>query len=96
MSTQNVNLTEHFSEFVQAQVASGEFHDASEVLHAGLRLLEQQINEDREKLELLKSLANEGFRQLDQGEGIQFNSRDELREHLHGLRLAAQERCNKE
>ncbi|HEX4765221.1 MAG TPA: type II toxin-antitoxin system ParD family antitoxin [Lichenihabitans sp.] len=37
----NVSLTEHLCDFVAAQVASGRFGTASEVVRAGLRLLEK-------------------------------------------------------
>lgn len=48
----SVSLGEHFTEFVQQQVASGRYATASDVLRAGLRLLEY---EDA-KLEQLKHL----------------------------------------
>ena len=37
-----VKLDPHFDRFVEAQVSSGRFRDASEVVQAGLRLLEQE------------------------------------------------------
>jgi antitoxin ParD1/3/4 len=54
-----VNLTEHLDRFVEHQVEGGKYRNASEVMRAGLRLLEQQSREDGEKLKLLKSLAAE-------------------------------------
>lgn len=41
--TVNVSLTEHLSGFVAAQVASGRFYTASEVVRAALRLLERDL-----------------------------------------------------
>jgi antitoxin ParD1/3/4 len=35
-------LGDHFDAFVQAQLASGRYHDASDVLRDALRLMEQQ------------------------------------------------------
>jgi antitoxin ParD1/3/4 len=67
MPTRNVNLTGHYDQFVVEQVTSGRFKNASEVMRAGLRLPEQQNHEEAEKLALLRSLAKEGFDQLDQG-----------------------------
>lgn len=39
----NVSITEHLAGFVAAQVASGRFSSASEVVRAGLRLLEREL-----------------------------------------------------
>ena len=38
----SVSLGDHFTEFVQEQVASGRYATASDVLRAGLRLLEYE------------------------------------------------------
>lgn len=38
----SISLGEHFADFVDAQVAAGRFSTASEVLRAGLRLLEER------------------------------------------------------
>jgi antitoxin ParD1/3/4 len=80
MPTRNINLTDHYDRFVEQQIAAGRFANASEVLRAGLRLLEQQAREDREKLRLLRSLAAEAFAELDQGEGIEIGDADQLRD----------------
>jgi antitoxin ParD1/3/4 len=79
MPTRNVNLTGRYDEFVVEQVASGRFKNASEVMRAGLRLLERQNREEEEKLALLRSLAAEGFRDLDQGRGTAIDSEKQLR-----------------
>jgi len=78
MPTRNVNLTEHFDRFVAEQISAGQFRNASEVMRAGLHLLEQQAREEQEKLALLRTLAAEGFSQLDQGRGIKINGQRQL------------------
>jgi antitoxin ParD1/3/4 len=37
-----INLGDHFSDFIDSQVAAGRYDDASEVVRAGLRLLEER------------------------------------------------------
>lgn len=38
----SISLDEHFSDFLAREVATGRFRSASEVVRAGLRLLEDQ------------------------------------------------------
>ncbi len=85
MPTRNINLTEHYDEFVEHQVASGRYKNASEVLRAGLRLLEQQDQQEREKLAALRTLAAEGFDALDRGQAIELNGDDELAAFIAGI-----------
>ena len=40
MPTRNVSLTDHYDDLVEADVTSGRFKNASEVMRTGLRLLE--------------------------------------------------------
>ncbi len=60
MPTKNtsISLGKHFERFVKRQVATGRYGTASEVLRAGLRLLE----EDETKLNALRSALDEGER----------------------------------
>ena len=85
MPTRNINLTERYHEFVEQQVKAGRFRNASEVMRAGLRLLEQQSHEEQQKLELLRALAAEGFDQLDQGEGITLDGPQRLSAYIRRL-----------
>ena len=78
MPTKNISLTEHYSAFVEQLIASGRYKNASEVLRARLRLLEQTTTEEQEKLALLRNLATEGFDQIDQGQGIGIPSERQL------------------
>src|SRR5689334_10788911 len=61
MPTRDVNLTDRDNDFVERQIASGRFKNASEVIRAGLRLLEQRANEDDAKLAVLRGMAVDGF-----------------------------------
>ncbi|MGB5084462.1 MAG: type II toxin-antitoxin system ParD family antitoxin [Methylocystis silviterrae] len=57
----NVSIGSHFEEFVEAQVKNGRFHNASEVVRAGLRLLEDQELERAERAARLAKSINESF-----------------------------------
>jgi antitoxin ParD1/3/4 len=92
MPSRNVNLTDHHDQFVVEQVTSGRFKNASEVITAGLRLLEQQDREEQEKLALLRELATEGLDELDQGQGTVVDGPRQLRQHIGQIgRCAARE-----
>lgn len=69
MTTKNISLTEHYSDLIDAMVASGKYKNASEVVREGLRLLEQRSGEDQQRIQVLQQLAAEGFNQIDQGQG---------------------------
>lgn len=60
------SLGEHFSDFVDQQVASGRYTSVSEVIRAGLRLLQ----EHEAKLERLRELIREGD---ESGEPVPFD-----------------------
>ncbi len=52
----SVSLGEHFEKFVQFRINEGRYKNASEVIRAGLRLLEQE----EQKFYALKSAIEEG------------------------------------
>jgi len=56
MKNTSVSLGDHFAEFVERKVAEGRFASSSEVMRAGLRLLE----EDEARLETLRAALIEG------------------------------------
>jgi antitoxin ParD1/3/4 len=68
MPTRNINLTDHFDQFIDQAVASGEFQNASEVVRAALRLLERQRAADEAKLAALRAAVQVGLDQLERGE----------------------------
>lgn len=52
----SMSLGEHFDYFIAEQIKSGRYGSASEVVRAGLRLLEDSDH----KLQMLRSLLSEG------------------------------------
>jgi antitoxin ParD1/3/4 len=54
MPTRNVVLTEHHAAVIDRLVKSGRYQNASEVLRAGLRLVERQEEEASLELEYLR------------------------------------------
>lgn len=56
----SVALGPHFETFVRAQVQSGRFNNASEVVRAGLRLLEDDEQRKRLALETLRAEITAG------------------------------------
>lgn len=55
-------LGEHFERFVEERVKSGRFNNASEVVRAGLRLLERQERQWELELEKLRQSIEDGRR----------------------------------
>jgi antitoxin ParD1/3/4 len=94
MPTRNVHLTEHFDSLIAAGIESGQFSNASEVVREGLRLLEQRQEEDKAKIEWLRSAAQAGIDSLERGEGISFHSMDALTEHIRGIGRDARKRLS--
>lgn len=52
----SVSLSDHFTQFIDRQVEGGRYNSASDVVRAGLRLLEER----EAKLEALRSALIEG------------------------------------
>ncbi len=77
----SISLGHHFDEFVQSSISAGRFKNVSEVIRAGLRLLE----DDETKIEALKSAISEG---IESGINLDFNSQDHL------IQLKAQRSSN--
>lgn len=73
----SISLGNHFEEFVDDKVSTGRFKNASEVIRAGLRLLE----EEESKIVALKKAIKEGF---DSGVAKSFNGK----KHLEKLKAA--------
>jgi antitoxin ParD1/3/4 len=80
MPTRNINLTDHLDRFVEAEVGSGRYGNASEVIREGLRLMERRKQEEKARLKWLRSAVRQGLDEIDRGQGLEFGSIDRLDE----------------
>lgn len=71
-----IALDDHFADFVETQVKEGRYQSASDVVRAGLRLLE----EDEQRLEALRAALIEGE---ESGIAEEFDF-DEFLARMHG------------
>lgn len=61
----SVTLGDHYNKFVTEQIASGKFETASEVMRAGLRLLEEREEKTAALNAALKAGEDSGFHEFD-------------------------------
>lgn len=95
MPTRNINLTEHLDEFVEQQVSSGRYSNASEIIREALRLLEEQDEERKAKLKALRLAARQGFDEIDQGKGIVIKSKKALHRLIEDIETEAAARASR-
>ena len=57
MPTRNINLTSQLDRFMERQISSGRYSNASEIVRDALRLLEDQDHERQAKLKALRPIA---------------------------------------
>ena len=67
----SISLGNHFESFIENSISAGRFSNASEVVRAGLRLLEEQEN----RVAALKAAINEG---VASGRAIDFDPQAHL------------------
>ena len=64
----SISLGNHFEGFIENTISNGRFHNASEVVRAGLRLLEEEEN----KIIALRQALQDG---IDSGRAEDFDSK---------------------
>jgi antitoxin ParD1/3/4 len=84
MTVRKIKLTVHLAEFIDANVASGQFQNASDVVREALRLLERRQHEEALKLEALRRAIAVGREDAARG-GTMVVAADQLGEYLSGL-----------
>lgn len=76
----SVSLGGHFESFIDSRIENGRYKNASEVIRAGLRLLEDEEN----RIQVLRNAVQEG---LDSGIALSFDPKKHL-ESLNSGRKA--------
>jgi len=69
----SVSIGDYFDNFIQSRISAGRYKNASEVVRAGLRLLEEEEN----KIAALRAAIQEG---IESGIAYDFNSESYLEE----------------
>lgn len=67
----SISLGNHFENFIESTVSKGRFNNASEVVRAGLRLLEEEEN----RIAVLRNAIQEG---IDSGRAENFDPKKHL------------------
>lgn len=71
MPTRNINLTKHFDDFVEKNISTGHYQNASEVVRDALRLLQSRQQEEKLKLQRLREAIDVGLADLEKGDFIE-------------------------
>ena len=89
MATLSIVLTPELESLIEEKVSSGRFHSASDVVLEGLRLLNEQDEYRRLRIQGLKDAVRVGTDQLDRGDAKEFYSGEELAAQIekNGRRL---------
>lgn len=85
MPTRNVVVTDHQARLIERLVASGRYQNASEVLRAGLRLVEREEETHARRLASFDAAIAEGAAAIAAGELVTLESEEEVRAFVRGL-----------
>ncbi len=91
MTVTRMALTVEQSRRIDALVETGRFPAASDVVQEGLRLVEEQVAREDEKLQSLKRAVQEGLDDLDSGRFVDCGSSEELQAMMDQLWHEAQD-----
>ena len=81
----SIALGDHFETFIKEQVERGRFNNASEVVRAGLRLLEDAEGERERKLKALDEAIAKGLADAEAGRMIPLEEAAAKIRAKHGL-----------
>jgi antitoxin ParD1/3/4 len=80
--TITISLPPELEKLINQKVQSGEYASVNEVISESLRLFEEQEELRRIKHEALKREVNIGVTQVEQGEGLVYQSATELADEI--------------
>jgi antitoxin ParD1/3/4 len=85
-----ISLSPDLEESIAARISSGKYKTPSEVVEAGLRLLDKQEEARKVRLEQLRAMVDAGIEQMDAGLGIDVDDAfDEVERELFGHSASA-------
>jgi antitoxin ParD1/3/4 len=76
MATRNVVLTDHQAQLVEQLVTSGRYQNVSEVLRAGLRMVEETETIYESKLKALREAVSTGIADIEAGRFTTFTGEE--------------------
>jgi len=82
MSTRNVVVTDHQDRLIDDLVQSGRYQNASEVLRAGLRLVEQEEARHAAAIGALRAAGQVGVDDIERGAFVVFDDFAALEAHV--------------
>lgn len=89
MDCMNVSLSPELEQLIEAKVKSGMYNSASEVIRAGLRLLQEQDELRQIRLRELKREVQQGLDEIERGEVVDGDEVfQELRERNQKIKQA--------
>lgn len=84
MPKTSISISDHFDGFISSQIEAGRYETASEVVRAGLRMLEDYETGYQRQIDTLRAHLDEGIAQLDRGEGVRMTVKEAIAEHKKG------------
>lgn len=86
MGTMSISLTGDLEEYIEAEVSSGDYASADDVVRGALLLMRQEREAEQEKFHLLKEAVQAGIDEADRGEFSNKSLDEILAEVLAGRR----------